>query len=120
MFTGIVEYVARVQECGDGRLILTVPLGWKIQKGSSIAVNGVCLTVVEMNEQCELSFDVVDETMQRTNLGLLSSGDSVNIERAMRADGRFEGHIVQGHVDVKKSNHELRITNYAPWRRKDF
>src|SRR5690348_11980037 len=63
--------------------------------GESIAVNGVCLTVVG-----PLTFDLSPETLERSSLGDLKPGSVVNLERAMRADGRFGGHIVQGHVDA--------------------
>lgn len=101
MFTGIVEAVATVQGVGDGgdgrRLRLSIP-GWAaVPAGASISVNGVCLTARDSPEQIE--FDVVPETLSRTNLGFIGEGDRVNVERAMPADGRFDGHIVQGHVD---------------------
>src|SRR5690606_2908944 len=63
-----------------------------------IAVNGACLTVTAVEDGC-LAFDAVPETLARTSLGALAPGARVNLERAMRADGRFDGHIVQGHVD---------------------
>jgi riboflavin synthase len=66
--------------------------------GASVAVDGVCLTAVEL-DAATVSVDIVPETLSRTTLGLLDRGDLVNIEFAMRADGRFDGHIVQGHVD---------------------
>jgi riboflavin synthase len=66
--------------------------------GASIAVNGVCLTVVDLAEGC-FTVDVMAETLARSNLGALSPGERVNLERALPASGRFGGHIVQGHVD---------------------
>ena len=65
---------------------------------ASIAINGVCLTVAELAPG-EIGFDVIKETLDKTNLGLLSNGDHVNVERAMRAGDRIDGHFVQGHVD---------------------
>ncbi len=107
MFTGIVETMAQVIERTESRLTLVRPASFddgsagspqapKI--GSSIAVNGVCLTVVEIDKE-KMAFDVVGETWRRTNLGELLVGNAVNLERAMKADGRFEGHVVQGHVE---------------------
>jgi riboflavin synthase len=103
MFTGIVEragtVVAAVDAGGMRRYSieageLTVGLGM----GDSVAVNGVCLTVVAVGNG-RFEVEAVDETLARSNLGLLVEGSRVNLERPMRADGRFDGHIVQGHVD---------------------
>ncbi len=99
MFTGIVETTAPVLERTDARLILARPSSFiDVKIGSSIAVNGVCLTVVVLNKE-DFAFDVVGETWRRTNLGDLLVGNTVNLERAMAANGRFEGHVVQGHVE---------------------
>lgn len=101
MFTGIVETVGVVTgttEIEEGRRLQISVEGWApVPVGASIAVNGVCLTALESRGQIEV--DVIPETLSRTNLGSLSEGDRVNLERAMTADGRFDGHIVQGHVD---------------------
>lgn len=86
---------------GDDRgrsLIVATPLGAEMEPGDSIAVNGVCLTATDV-EADHFSADVVLETIRRTNLGHLLAGDRVNLERPIRADGRFDGHLVQGHVD---------------------
>ena len=113
MFTGIIETIGEVCENRDGRLEILVSGKFDkgIQIGSSIAVNGACLTLSERKAKIEkrkslLYFDVVPETLRRTNLGLLQKGDKVNLERALKADGRFEGHIAQGHIDATG-----RITN---------
>ncbi len=99
MFTGIIEEKASVQRSGDGRLTLSRPESFTdITIGSSIAIAGVCLSVVELDDQ-SMTFDVVVETMNKSALGALQKGDCVNLERAMRADDRFEGHMVQGHVE---------------------
>jgi riboflavin synthase len=103
MFTGIIEQageVRRIHVSADGaRLVVRAErIAAGAHLGDSVAVNGVCLTVVE-NDGAELSFDAVNETLRRTSLGSLSPGSRVNLERPMRADGRFDGHIVQGHVD---------------------
>ena len=68
--------------------------------GDSIAVNGCCLTVVDLDPPATWSADVVDETLSRTTLGDLRPGDPVNLERPLRLDGRVGGHLVQGHVDA--------------------
>ncbi len=103
MFTGIIEEVGTVQGVVSGRTSGEISIraravlgGTKI--GDSIAVNGVCLTVIRMSSG-GFTADVMPETMRRTNLGQLSVGSIVNLERAMAADGRFGGHIVAGHVD---------------------
>jgi riboflavin synthase len=102
MFTGIVEQqgsIANVEEVVDGRR-LTIDLGHLdgLEIGDSISVNGVCLTAVEVGPG-RATVDVVLETLDRTNLGSLQPGDPVNLELPMPASGRFDGHIVQGHVD---------------------
>jgi riboflavin synthase len=99
VFTGIIEAMARVQESGSGTLIIERPKVFSdIYLGSSISVSGVCLSVKKFNKKC-MQFDVVPETLKRTTLGSYKEGDSVNLERAMKADGRLDGHIVQGHVE---------------------
>lgn len=103
MFTGIVEELGRVAALEHGeesaRLTLHGPLVTEdATHGASIAVNGVCLTVVT-HEAGGFTVDVMRETLERSALGALRPGDRVNLERAMRADARFGGHIVQGHVD---------------------
>ncbi|MGZ4630703.1 riboflavin synthase [Oryzihumus sp.] len=103
MFTGIVEELGRVVsvEPGEDSAVLRVrgPLVTSdATHGASIAVNGVCLTVVEHDAE-SFSVDVMAETLRRSSLGALTAGDPVNLERAMAASSRFGGHIVQGHVD---------------------
>ncbi|MDQ1011973.1 riboflavin synthase [Streptomyces sp. V4I23] len=103
MFTGIVEElgeVTAVENLGDAsRFRLRGPVVTEGAKhGDSIAVNGVCLTVVETGDG-EFTADVMAETLKRSSLGALTTGSRVNLERPMVADGRFGGHIVQGHVD---------------------
>lgn len=102
VFTGIVERKAAVALVQPNRLEIQPPkVPWddQLKIGESIAVNGCCLTLVPGSES-HLSFDLSEETLRRTNLGEYLPGDLVNLERAMRADGRFGGHIVQGHVDA--------------------
>ena len=103
MFTGIVEELGQVVsvEAGEESAVIRVrgPLVTSdAAHGASIAVNGVCLTVVEHDED-SFSVDVMAETLRCSSLGDLCSGDPVNLERAMAASSRFGGHIVQGHVD---------------------
>jgi riboflavin synthase len=106
MFTGIIEEVgevAAVEPRGDSAL-LTINasrIAEDLTHGASIAVNGVCLTVVgwRAGERTDIDFDVMGETLKRSVIGTLRPGDRVNIERAVRADARLDGHVVQGHVD---------------------
>jgi len=103
MFTGIVEekgQVLRVHPSEEGmRIVVDGPLvATDLTIGDSIAVNGVCLTVVESSSR-GFAADVVQETLSRTNLGALQAGSTVDLERPMPVSGRFDGHIVQGHVD---------------------
>jgi riboflavin synthase len=108
MFTGIVEELGRVvavEPLGDSaRLRIAGPLVTSdAGHGASIAVNGVCLTVVEEGreaaERGEFTADVMAETLAKSSLGALQPGDPVNLERPMRLDARLGGHLVQGHVD---------------------
>ncbi len=103
MFTGIIEAVGVVEFVsleGDlARLRIQVgPVSEGVGLGDSIAVNGVCLTVTKIEGQT-LDFDAVRETLERSALSALGEGSRVNLERAMRAGARLDGHIVQGHVD---------------------
>ncbi|MGH8915110.1 MAG: riboflavin synthase [Acidimicrobiia bacterium] len=103
MFTGIVEHmgsVMSVESAGEGvhAILDAGPLDG-IEPGDSIAVNGVCLTAVDVGRDGAVAVDMVKETLGRSNLAALQAGDPVNLERPMPADGRFDGHIVQGHVD---------------------
>ncbi len=100
MFTGIVEELGRVDSVQSGRLGIaagTVLPG--LEPGASMAVNGVCLTVTGFTATT-FSVDIMPETRQRSNLGRLSTGDRVNLERPLALGGRLGGHLVQGHVDA--------------------
>lgn len=107
MFTGIVEEVGQVVAIsrpggasGDARLTLHGPLVTSdVHRGDSICVSGVCLTVTDLPEAGVFTADVMPETLRRTSLGDLVPGSTVNLERAVRADARLGGHVVQGHVD---------------------
>jgi riboflavin synthase len=121
VFTGIVEELGRLRSRDGARFVIEateVLVDAKI--GDSIALNGCCLTVVDIGDGW-YGVDVVDESLGRTNLGGLAPGDPVNLERPMRADGRFDGHIVQGHVDgvgeVVTPAPDLRIRVPAGLRR---
>lgn len=103
MFTGIIEELGRVTHIRSSAQTMWITVqAEKIMGdmliGDSISINGVCLTVTDFTQQ-EFSMDVMPETFRKTTLHELSSGSKVNLERAMRADARFGGHIVQGHVD---------------------
>ena len=106
MFTGIVEATGRVValgRAGEGAVLSLERLeGWKdLAAGESVSIQGVCLTVLPARTpESPLRFDVSPETLRRSTLGSLVPGQRVNVERAMRADGRFGGHIVAGHVDA--------------------
>ena len=102
MFTGLVEAVGTMRSLehrGDAaRLTVETRLASELHLGESIAVNGCCLTVTGKEDY--VAFDLLAETLNRTNLGALQPGSRVNLERALRADGRFGGHFVQGHIDT--------------------
>ena len=101
MFTGIVEAVGEVVHKTDTGLVIDAEFadGDYPAVSDSVSVNGACLTVTEVVGGA-FSVDTVPETLRRTNLGALYPGAPVNLERPMRADGRFGGHVVQGHVDA--------------------
>jgi riboflavin synthase len=103
MFTGLVEAVGELAERkrtdGGERLRIATPLARELAPGDSLAVNGVCLTVILAHEG-EVHADVGPETLRVTTLGGLAPGSVVNLERPMRADARFGGHFVSGHVDA--------------------
>jgi riboflavin synthase len=103
MFTGLVEAlgsVRRIEIRGAGRhLVIAEPgLASAVANGDSVAINGACLTVVE-HDRDTCRFEAGPETLQRTNLGQLTAGDRVNLERALRLGDRLGGHLVQGHID---------------------
>jgi riboflavin synthase len=103
MFTGIIEEIGTIKSVHQGSKsemleISAVKIIDDIKTGDSISVNGVCLTVVSFNSG-SFSADVMPETMRRSNLGKLTTGSRVNIERAMRLSDRLGGHLVSGHID---------------------
>ncbi|HRJ27125.1 MAG TPA: riboflavin synthase [Fimbriimonadaceae bacterium] len=116
MFTGIIEHVGRLASLNQGRLTLDFDPAWTadepIQIGESIAVNGCCLTAVT-SEANQVEFDLSQETLDRTALGQLRPGGRVNLERAMRLNGRLGGHLVLGHVDAVGTLKEVTPTPSA-------
>src|SRR5882757_1326065 len=111
MFTGLVEAVGELVErkptSGGFRLRIASPLAPELAPGDSLAVNGVCLTVI-LAERGEIHADVGPETVRVTTLGSLPRGTALNLERPLRADQRFGGHFVQGHVDAIGHVEEMR------------
>lgn len=104
MFTGIIETTAKVvaieKENSNYHFTLEVPFGDELSIDQSMAHDGCCLTVVKVDKaKRQYVVTAMDETMLKTNLGTWQVGTEVNVERSMRMDGRFDGHIVQGHVD---------------------
>lgn len=103
MFTGIIEAVGRVEDVQarerGRRLTIAAPFAVELRPDDSVAVDGVCLTVVG-HDQTVFRADVIAETLAKTNLGRLQPGDGVNLERPMVLGERLHGHIVQGHVDA--------------------
>lgn len=112
MFTGIIEEIGIVREIARGKAVLHLVVevkttldGTKI--GDSISVNGVCLTVIDIKNN-SISFDIVPETIRRTNLGDLKVSSKINLERAIKAGQTIGGHFVTGHIDFKTEIIELK------------
>lgn len=103
MFSGIVETAATVvalrKEAGNLHLTLKCEFADELKIDQSVAHNGVCLTIVDLPGDGTYTVTAIQETLDRSNLGLLKVGDLVNLERSMLMNGRLDGHIVQGHVD---------------------
>lgn len=102
MFSGIIEATAKIvaikEEQGNKHFTLDCPFTSELRIDQSVAHNGVCLTVVDLNGS-EYTVTAIAETLLKSNLGVLEVGDEVNLERSMRPDALLDGHIVQGHVD---------------------
>ncbi len=121
MFTGIVEEVGTVRSVGSGRMAVSASkVVADLKVGDSVCVNGTCLTATSRDDT-GFTVDVVPETLRRTNLGSLTAGDPVNLERSMAIGDRFGGHIVQGHIDatgevasIEKEDEALLISIRAP------
>lgn len=111
MFSGIVEQMARVETLvskgGNLNITLSCPFAGELHLDQSVAHNGVCLTVVELDGG-RYTVTAIQETLLKSNLGQLKVGDRVNVERSMRMDGMLDGHIVQGHVDTTATCREIR------------
>ena len=118
MFTGLVEAVGELVErtpiAAGFRVRIATSLAGELSPGDSLAVNGVCLTVI-LSEHGEVHADVGPETVRVTTLGWLPHGASVNLERPLRADGRLGGHFVQGHVDAMGHIEEIRAEADFHW-----
>ena len=118
MFTGLVEAVGEIVESkptgGGVRLRIEASLAADLAPGDSVAVNGVCLTVI-VAESGQIHADVGPETLRVTTLGGLVPGSAVNLERPLRADGRIGGHFVQGHVDAMGNIEDLRPDAEFHW-----
>jgi len=118
MFTGIVEAVGRLAEvkatAGGCRVRIDTPLSEALKTGDSLAVNGVCLTVILIDGSHVLA-DVGPETSRITTLGMLQRGQDVNLERPLRLDGQLDGHFVQGHVDGVGTVDEIRPEADSRW-----
>ena len=115
MFTGIIEETGTIISAGNGKICVAAKKvlgGTKI--GDSIAVNGVCLTVTGMDSG-SFTADVMNETLNRSNLGTLKKGSRINLERAMAADGRFGGHFVFGHIDGTGTILKMQNDGNAVW-----
>ena len=119
MFTGLIESVGRVVDAtpneGGFRLHIETPLDGDLAEGESLAVNGVCLTVVTAAAGAGVGMDVSPETARITTLGDARSGTLVNLERSLRAGARLGGHFVQGHVDATGSLVGVRPTGGSYW-----
>src|SRR5271155_1359241 len=123
MFSGIAEKTVVVVQVDDKPTLRRLSLAADfpdVRLGQSIAVNGCCLTIAEISSG-RLQFDVIPETLDKTNLGLLRSGDAVNIERSLRLGDRIDGHFMQGHIDgvakllnIAANGDDYRLTVEAP------
>lgn len=117
MFTGIIETVGLIKRinriAGNIEFQIETDRAAELRVGQSMAHNGVCLTITGANKNY-YKVVVITETLKRTNIGLLKSGDHVNLERSMPLNGRFEGHIVQGHVDQTAICKDIKGENACP------
>ncbi|MEO6212936.1 MAG: riboflavin synthase [Vicinamibacterales bacterium] len=118
MFTGLIENVGEITEVkptpGGFRLRVATPLAPELAPGDSLAVNGVCLTVVSADAD-GIHADVAPETVRVTSFGTLRRGSMVNLERPLRADSRIDGHFVQGHVDATGTIDDVRQEGESFW-----
>ena len=118
MFTGLIENVGRVEavtrDASGIRISLATPLASELVPGESVSINGVCLTATHL-DGARMHADIGPETARVTTLGTLQTGQPVNLERSMRADSRFGGHFVQGHVDGVGELRSVRAEGDARW-----
>jgi riboflavin synthase len=118
MFTGLIESIGEVAEVrpveSGFRIRIRTPVAANLREGESVAVNGVCLTALNPRSD-EWQAEIGPETARVTSLGGLKVGSLVNLERAMRADGRFGGHLVLGHVDGTGTVHTIRPDADFTW-----
>ena len=119
MFTGIVEEIGKVEKIqkGSRSMVLTIEaenMPKELKIGDSVAVNGVCLTITSFNQKCFM-VDIMPETLNRSSLKALKKGSQVNLERAMMANGRFDGHIVSGHIDGIGTIVNIKVEDNATW-----
>ncbi|OGS43816.1 MAG: riboflavin synthase subunit alpha [Elusimicrobia bacterium RIFOXYD2_FULL_34_15] len=119
MFTGIIEDLGTVIKIDKKNITINTLLD-DIKIGDSVSINGSCLTAIKIEKltknEFQITFDVSEETLKRTNLGKLKVGDRVNLERAMKADGRFGGHFVNGHVEATGKILSIkRLANSEVW-----
>lgn len=116
MFTGLIAdlgSVTALERSADGaRLRIGTRLASQLEQGDSVAVNGVCLTAIDIRDG-GFAAEAMDETLRRSALGALEPGARVNLELALRADGRLGGHVVQGHVDATGTVSEIREEGIA-------
>jgi riboflavin synthase len=123
MFTGLIESVGRVEavtaSAGGMQIAIATGLAPELHPGESVAVNGVCLTATR-RDAARLHADIGPETARITTLGALKTGQPVNLERSMRADSRFGGHFVQGHVDGVGLLRAIRVDGDARWLTIEF
>jgi riboflavin synthase len=118
MFTGLIEAIGEVAEvkptASGFRLRLTTAIAPELTPGESLAINGVCLTVVAADAEC-VHADISPETARVSTLGSLKRGSVVNLERPVRADARMGGHFVQGHVDATAVIEDIRQDGESYW-----
>ncbi|MCL2480626.1 MAG: riboflavin synthase, partial [Spirochaetaceae bacterium] len=119
MFTGIVEEKGKIKSIQQGSKSIRLTIGADVvlkglKIGESVAVSGVCLTVTDIFSDSFAS-DVMPETLRKTAFSNLKIGDIVNLERAMRADGRFGGHMVAGHIDGTGTIADIKREDNAVW-----
>ena len=118
MFTGIVQGIGQIISISEMNTVTNVTI--KLPIGASVSINGVCLTAVKIDGDI-VQFDIINETMERTNLGDLSIGDSINVERSLKFGDEVGGHILSGHVfgtgiiaDKTESGDQMSLSILAP------